>query len=256
MAEKLQEVTSVYEMDDTLEYDASKWSLLSHESRRIADAYTEGRWMEQVREILPEGTRKILIASDYVTLLGGIEIHVQTIARVLRAHGYEVEIFGWDIGKSRWTRILRLLGLVYSFCNIPSALRMRNRIQLFKPDAIWLHSVSRFLGPLVVREVTTSGVFSLVTYHDLGIFSPFPSRVEREDMIPRHPGLLAFVSVLSSANPFVYLATYCKYLQIALLRQLFVRIDIHFVPSMFLVRHVRDIIKIPNERIVVLEHFL
>lgn len=218
IVEKLQEMTSVYEMDDSLEYDESKWSTLSREARHIADTYTEGRWMEQVRAVLPEEARRILIASDYTTLLGGIETHVQNIARVLRAHGYEVEIFGWDIGKSRWTRILRLLGLVYSFCNIVSVLRMRNRIQSFKPDAIWLHSVSRFLGPLVVREVTTSDVFSLVTYHDLGIFSPFPSRVEHEDMIPRHPGLLAFVSVMRSGNPFVYLAAYCKYLQVAILR--------------------------------------
>ena len=76
-----------------------EWKILSHESRRIADGYTEGRWIRQVQDILPSGTKKILLASDYTTLLGGIETHVQTIARALRQQGYEVEIFGWDITK-------------------------------------------------------------------------------------------------------------------------------------------------------------
>ena len=145
IADKMQEVGDVYEMDDALEYEESAWSLLSHESRRIADTYTQERWINHIQEVLPEGTKKILLATDYTTILGGIETHVQTIARVLRAHGYEVEIFGWDIPKSRWTRVLRLLGLVYSFCNISSAFSLRKKIQRFEPDAIWLHSVSRFL---------------------------------------------------------------------------------------------------------------
>jgi len=77
--------------------------------RRIADDYTEERWMEQIQENLPKDTKKILLASDYTTLLGGIETHVQAIARVLRQHGYEVEIFGWELQKGEWTKILRLL---------------------------------------------------------------------------------------------------------------------------------------------------
>ena len=245
-----------YEMDDRVEYDESEWSLLSQQSRRIADQYTEGRWMRQVQGVLPENTKKILIASDYTTLLGGIETHVQTIARVLRAHGYEVEIFGWDIPKGRWTKVLRSLGLIYSLFNITSAIGMRKKIRTFRPDAIWFHSTSRFLGPLVIREATRTNIFSLITYHDLGLFAPFPSRVESEDMIPGNPSLTAFLSTVHSMNPLLYLAVYCKYAQVYILRRLLRDIDTHIVPSSFLTRSVHDVMKIPEEKTVVLEHFL
>lgn len=67
--------------------------------------------MEQVQGILPKHSKRILLVSDYVTLLGGIETHVQTIARALRHHGYEVEVFGWNLKKGKWTKAWRLLGL-------------------------------------------------------------------------------------------------------------------------------------------------
>lgn len=236
--------------------EGSEWDTLSHESRRIADSYTEERWMKQVRDIFPKDTKKILIASDYTTLLGGIETHVQTIAKTFRQHGYEVEVFGWNLSKGKWTKLLRLLGLPYSFCNITSAWGIRKKIREYKPDAIWLHSVSRFLGPLVVREVNKSGIFSLVTYHDLGLLSPFPSKVESETMIPKSPSLGSFLGVIHSHNPITYLAACCKYFQVSLLRKFLKDIDVHVVPSAFLIPHIRDIWEISEEKIVVLEHFL
>jgi len=236
--------------------EVSDWEMLSNASRRIADSYTEGKWIRQVRSILPTDIRRILLASDYTTILGGIETHVQTIARTLRNHGYEVEVFGWNLPKGRWTKILRLAGLMYSLCNLTAMFGMRKKIREFQPDAVWLHSVSRFLGPLAVREVNRSGIFSLVTYHDLGLLSPFPSRVESEAMIPKNPSFGAFLGAVHSRNPIVYLAVFCKYLQVSLLRKFLREIDSHIVPSPFLVPHIRDIEKIPEERIVILEHFL
>ena len=100
LANKIVEISEKYSSFSALmEEEKSDWEILSHESRRIADGYTEGRWIRQVQDMLPSGTKKILLASDYTTLLGGIETHVQTIARALRQQGYEVEIFDWDITK-------------------------------------------------------------------------------------------------------------------------------------------------------------
>ncbi|MDD5376967.1 MAG: glycosyltransferase [Candidatus Gracilibacteria bacterium] len=265
LSSKIVEVAEKYSsLPALLGEEGSDWDTLSHESRRIADSYTEGRWMRQVREMLPAGTGKILLVSDYTTLLGGIETHVQTIARTLRKHGYEVEIFGWDLPKGKWTRILRLMGLPYSLCNITSTFGIRKKIQPPNPpsqggntpDVIWLHSVSRFLGPLVVREVNKSGIFSMVTYHDLGLISPFPSKVESEGMIPKTPSLRSFLDVIYSKNPILYIATCCKYFQVSILRKSLQKIHIHIVPSQFLVPYIRDIGEIPEEKITVLEHFL
>ena len=152
------------------------------------------------------------------------------------------------------------MGLVYSLCNITSALAIRKKIREFQPDVVWLHSVSRFLGPLTVREVAdwrkNKEISTLVTYHDLGLLSPFPSRVESEEMIPKNPSLGAFFSSVHSGNPIVYLAVFCKYFQVSILRKILRDIDVHIVPSAFLVPHIRDIIEVPDEKIVTLEHFL
>lgn len=257
LAQRILEVSERYTSFVSLtESGESEWDSLSHESRRIADGYTEGRWLRHVREYVPKDTKKIFLASDYTTSLGGIESHVQTIARTLRQHGYEVEIFGWNVPKGNIGKLLRLLGLVYSLFNISALWKMRRKIREFRPDVIWIHSVSRFLGPLVVREVTKSSIFSLVTYHDLGLLSPFPSEVESEDMIPKTPGLREFLSSTNSRNPIAYAAVVCKYFQVYFLRKFLRGIDLHVVPSGFLAPHIHNIIEVSDEKIVVLEHFL
>ena len=126
----------------------------------------------------------------------------------------------------------------------------------YNPDVIWLHSVSRFLGPLVVNEVSKTDKFSLVTYHDLGLWSPFPSKVESEDMIPKTPSLSSFLRTIRSNNPIVYIAAYCKYFQIFILKRFLRNINIHIVPSGFLIPYVEHLSEIPREKIEVLEHFL
>lgn len=59
LSSKLIEVVEKYSPEN-LDTESS-WSSISHESRQIADRYTEERWMEQVRSILPKDTKKILL---------------------------------------------------------------------------------------------------------------------------------------------------------------------------------------------------
>ncbi len=75
-------------------------------------------------------------------------------------------------------------------------------------------------------------------------------------MISKNPRLGAFLFSVRSKNPIMYLATYCKYFQVCILRKLLKKIHVHIVPSAFLVPHIRDIEEVPEEQIVVLEHFL
>lgn len=75
-------------------------------------------------------------------------------------------------------------------------------------------------------------------------------------MIPKTRSLSSFLGVIISNNPCIYLAAYGKYFQVFVLGALLKGIDIHIVPSAFLTRYVRDIGGIPEEKVVVLEHFL
>lgn len=75
-------------------------------------------------------------------------------------------------------------------------------------------------------------------------------------MIPETPSFRAFLGATASKNPITYIAACCKYVQISILRRLLKDIDVHIVPSSFLVKYVRSLGGIPEERTVVLEHFL
>ena len=47
----------------------SDWKALSEASKNIARTYSEARWMSEVRAFLPENSQKILLVSDYSSLL-------------------------------------------------------------------------------------------------------------------------------------------------------------------------------------------
>lgn len=75
-------------------------------------------------------------------------------------------------------------------------------------------------------------------------------------MIPETPTLRAFLGATVSRNPITHIAACCKYFQVSILRRLLKDIDVHVVPSPFLVQYVRSLGGIPEERVTVLEHFL
>lgn len=62
ISEKIQEVTEKYSTG----FD---WESLRDASLRIASSYSEERWIKEVRGFLPEGTKKILLVSDYISAL-------------------------------------------------------------------------------------------------------------------------------------------------------------------------------------------
>jgi hypothetical protein len=154
-----------------------------------------------------------------------------------------------------FSRMYRLIGLVISCYNFVFAWALRLKISEYKPDVIWLHSTSRFLGPLAVREVANSQTFSCVTYHDLGLWVPFPMDTEWEDEVPNNPGFLSFFISNHRRNPIALLAIPFKYLQVFFIRKYLKDIQIHFVPSTFLIPYVENISEIPKDQTVVLEHF-
>jgi hypothetical protein len=75
-------------------------------------------------------------------------------------------------------------------------------------------------------------------------------------MIPKKSCLAAFVTNISSCNPLIYLAIYCKYFQVYILRKLLRDIDMHIVPSAFLAKYVQSIGGVSEKKVGILEHFL
>ncbi len=176
------------------------------------------------------GPKKILLVTDFVQKLWGIETYVHDIAEELRFYGYTVRIIG-----SEWwqTRQSRLRSMVLSLFNVSFALRLRSVICSFKPDAIWYHSVLRCVGWL---PLAASGRLrkSYVMLHDLWYIHPYPHRVYEESDVPTSTGLVAFVRSAGSRNPLVWIWVTVKWCMVRLLRRQFGRMKSVLVPSQFM----------------------
>ncbi len=96
----------------------------------------------------------------------------------------------------------------------------------------------------------------MITYHDLGLWSAFPSMVDHEKMIPLSPSISSFFETLHSKNPIAYAATFFKYIQAFFLRNKIREVHTHFVPSSFMIPYVHHVSLVSKEKIQVLEHFL
>ncbi|MDR0860975.1 MAG: hypothetical protein LBO09_08680 [Candidatus Peribacteria bacterium] len=86
--------------------------------------------------------------------------------------------------KGIWGRIIMWLGLVTTPFNFWSAWEFKNFLQKEKPDIIRCNSLLRHLGGNVVKvasSIQTSNPSPSpkiwMMYHDLGYFTPYPSKV-------------------------------------------------------------------------------
>jgi len=176
------------------------------------------------------GPKKILLVTDFVQKLWGIETYIHDIAEELRLYGYTIRILGSEWWQTRWSRLWSML---LSLCNISFAVRLRSMICRFKPDAIWYHSVLRYVGWL---PLAASGRLakSYVMLHDVWYIHPYPHRVYEQSDIPSSIGLFAFVCSARSHNPLVWIAVATKWLMVRLLRKQFVRMKSILVPSTFM----------------------
>ncbi len=68
-------------------------------------------------------------------------------------------------------------------------LALETKIQQYQPDLIWMHAVLRYIGPHGVRAVSRASCQKYITHHDLGLITPYPSRIYRESDIPMSPRL-------------------------------------------------------------------
>lgn len=220
-----------------------QWMTRSIEENKQANSYTSpyssSKWQK---------SKKILLVTDFITKLGGIETYVHDVAQLLRQQWYTVDI----IGSSWWkTKIGRLLSMVASSCNVLFAYRLHRKIQQFSPDVIRCHSVLRHVGWLPLAVVNKSNASKRMMYHDLWYFHPFPHKVTNEIQIPAS---LDWKDFSSSINNFVmkFFVRWKRILLKAIYKQL-KKFDQHLVPSEFMTRAV---VKNYNKNLIVLPHFI
>jgi glycosyltransferase involved in cell wall biosynthesis len=198
--------------------------------------------------------KKILLVSDFVNKIGGIETYIHDVKALLQDHGYEVKIRWWHLPKGRKWTIKKLFGIGRWAFNIIDALRLRKVCKERKPDIIRYHSTLRRLGRMPVRIGKFFAKERWMMYHDLGYFFPFPQKLLETKQIKTPLTLASFVSMAKSR--YYLLPILGKYISLSLLRKSLSRVDRHLVPSEFMVDIVHKSHYIPKEKIFCLEHFL
>ncbi len=195
--------------------------------------------------------KKILIVSDYLDDIGGIESYIKNLKHILQ-DDYEVYYF-WAENLSK---VKKLMFLIFSWNNFVYAKKLKNKIEEIKPDVIWFHSVSRFLWPKVVKQVKNFEWLKIMTYHDLWYFSLFASEIYDENQIPTKFSLIEF---LKKSKKWKLLLPYAilKYFKLKKLRNVLNKnIDIHTVPSDFMKKYVQLLWYANEDNVQVLPNFI
>jgi hypothetical protein len=187
-------------------------------------------WLDTLRA-LTEWVDRILLVSDYTSIVWWAEQYVHDLTVSLRSIGKEVEIYGYRGDPSRLTRIWLMYIAPFAFWR---GILLSNIIKRYQPDLIWMHSVLRYIWPHWVRVITNSRCKKYLTHHDIGLITPRPSQVYSESDIPSSSSLGDWVSH-GGINIFTILSVTTKWLMISsiwfFLRQ---NAIIHILPSLWM----------------------
>jgi glycosyltransferase involved in cell wall biosynthesis len=131
-----------------------------------------------LQKILPPNTKKIILVSDYSEKIGGTEIHIAKLQKLLQESNFQVEnFFGKEKGK------VQFFDFIKQIIRPKTAKKLQAKIDQFQPDLIWCHSISRVLGKRAISRITNSKAYKIITHHDLALFSLYPSKIESETAI-------------------------------------------------------------------------
>ena len=193
---------------------------------------------------------KVLIVSDFLDNIWWIETYIRNLGKVILNAKYDVEYFGMQNVKS----CKKFYWLVKSFWNVSFARLFEDKLDEYKPDVIWFHSVSRFLWPKVIEKLEGFDGLVFMSYHDLWYFHLFASEVYFEHQIPSH---FKFRDFMRSTKKWwlVFPYSVLKFWKLKKIRKLLNKyVDLHIVPSSFMTHFVQS--QWYWERVKVLPHFV
>jgi len=195
--------------------------------------------------------KKILIVSDYLDNIWGIETYINNLKNVLKDN-FEVYYFWWE----HITKFKKIYYLIKSFYNKEYETKFKKAIDNIKPDIIWFHSTARLLWPEVIKQIKKFYWLKIATYHDLWYFHLFANEVYDINQIPEN---FTFIEFLKKSKKWKILFFYSifKYLKLKRLRKyLYENIDYHTVPSNFMKNFVIKLWYWKKENTEVLNNFI
>ena len=261
--EKLSQLSDQELKEKKSVYQTSISKLLKHYTK-------EERYQRFLKLCWDKKPQKIILVSDFINKVWGIETYLHDVKDILESHGHEVKLWWWYLPKW-WRGKLRIyLGLLFAPMNVWDTWRFKRFLKEEKPDLIFFNSLLRNLGRRVVKEgikyknKLDSSLCSewqqvniRMMYHDFGYFFPFPHKLfHLEDC--KTPLILSnFMFSVKNAGIITKLAVLCKYVWMKkLVRVLKKSVDLHLVPSEFMVNIVSKSYWVSQKKVKAFNHFI
>lgn len=219
--------------------------------------YSKEKWIVNFHALAGKNTEKILIVSDFINKIGGVETYIHDVKELLEPHGYKIELYGRKLPSGILGKLVKYLGFITGLGNFWEAIQLKKKIKKMKPDIIRYNSVMRYFWRMPIRANRNTSAKKWMMFHDLGYFAPFPSKLEQEKDIKTPCTLQNFLNSQTHKNPIKTLASIGKYLALMLIKkQLKQHIDTFLVPSKFMENIVHKSYDIDKEKIKVFSHFI
>jgi glycosyltransferase involved in cell wall biosynthesis len=230
--------------------------------KKIAEKYGKKEWIQKINKLMYPTwitssslrhssqwhNQKILLVTDFLDKMGGIETYVHDVAMLLTEQWHTVEI----VWSSWWkTKISRIFSMLLSTCNVFFAWKLQKKINTFQPDIIRCHSVLRYIGWLWLHMINRSRAQKWIMYHDLWYISAFPHTISNEKDIPATLSWNDFSSAIDKSIQKLFV--FGKRYLLKLIWKQLKKFDTQLVPSNFMTNYIA---KESNSSIIILPHFI
>jgi len=250
----------LYKLKDLLDnlitnYSLSKISNMSKLSIEMSEKFTQEIWLDKFKTMFDN--KKILMVSDYLPNIWWIENYIIKTKDLLIKNGFEVETFGRNGINWKVPKFLKILWLPCTAWNFWFAKNLKKKIEEFKPDLVWFHSVSRFAGWLPLFQTKSKDYKRWIMYHDLWYFCAYPSKINDEELLYKKMSFWNFIKTANTKNIFKLIWVCFKYLSNFTIYNNLKKdnFDKHLVPSEFMVKILLSQYWLIRDKIEVLEHF-
>lgn len=232
--------------DHLLNIIRQKRELFSDTSRKkeskhaveVSRTYSKQKWLERFFALSGlEKWARILLVSDFIIDIGGIEHYLLEISWLLENAGYHVRLVGCRdeyVAKHRFSQLRKTIR------NEEWARLFSKAEDDFTPDLIRWHSIQRRWWPLVLRRARHVRATQWIMYHDFGLFHPYPSCVYSREQVRNSNSFIWYLQEwfrVCRMHVLLHIAKWCS--RTLLMSHLEQIIDLHLVPSDFMKEEVQ-----------------
>lgn len=219
--------------------------------------YSKDNRIVRFHSLAGKWVKRVMIVSDFINKVGGIETYINDVKELLEQHGYEVQLCWWTVPSGPIGKIAKYLGIITGLGNFWEAIQLQSKIKKTQPDLIRYNSTMRYLGRAPIWISKNSTAKKRMMFHDLGYFHPFPSQLTEETQIKTPFTLKRFLTSYPTNNPLKKLAIIGKYISLYLIKeQTKKRMETFLVPSPFMKDILYKSYHIDNKDIEIFPHFI